>query len=182
MSANFQKAIRYPVRYWYLPTIGGMVFIALGILMFYTIPECYRDLGSFFSLVLILSGLSESLFAVLNRKKLAKWGWLLAIGSLTMLSGILIFYQMEPLASNLPVTMGCVLLCRSLIANCISLGLRNYNVKEFGKLLAIGLPCTGFSFLLLINSGNMGFSIITWTGLALISLGLFNIYSSLIIK
>ena len=182
MTAKFFKVIRFSVRNWYLLTIGGMSFLALGILMFYTLPESYLDLARIFSLTFLLSGFAEIVFAIMNRKELEVWGWLLAFGIFTLLIGILLFTHPQLTAATLPVFVGCGLLFRSVMAISISFELKNYGVTDWGKLLAIGILGAGLSFLLLLNPDFDGFSVVTWTGLAFITLGVYSIYFSLKIR
>ncbi len=179
MTTRFFKAIRFSVRGWYLLTIGGMAFVALGILMFYTLPELYLDLARIFSLILTLSGFTEIVSALLNRKELEGWGWLLAFGIFTLLIGVLLFIHPRLTAATLPVFVGCGLLFRSVMAISISFELKNYGVTGWGRLLAIGILGAGFSFLLLLNPDFDDFTIVTWTGLAFITLGFYSIYFSL---
>jgi len=182
MTAKFFKAIRFSVRLWYLPTIGGMAFVALGILMFYTLPELYMDLAQIFALTFLLSGFTEILFAVLNRKQLDSWGCLLAFGIFTLLIGVLLFTHPQLTAATLQVFVGCGLFFRSNMAISISFEVRNYGVKDWAWLLAIGILGAVFSFLLLLNPAFDDFTIVTWTGLAFITLGIYNIYFSLNIR
>ena len=182
MTARFFKAIRFSVRGWYLLTIGGMAFLALGILMFYTLPELYLDLARIFSLIFLLSGSTEIVFALLNRKELEGWGWILAFGIFTLLIAILLFTHPQLTAATIPVFVGCGLLFRAFMAISISFELKNYGVKDWGRLLAIGILGAGFSFLLLLNPDFDDFTIVTWTGLAFITLGIYGIYFSLKIR
>jgi hypothetical protein len=62
------------------------------------------------------------------------------------------------------------------------LNLKIYGVKAWGRLLAIGILGAGFSFLLLLNPDIDDFTIVTWTGLAFITLGIYGIYFSLKIR
>jgi uncharacterized membrane protein HdeD (DUF308 family) len=182
MTAKYFKAIRFSVRLWYLLTIGGMAFVALGILMFYTLPELYLDLTWIFGFIFSISGFTEILFALLNRKELEGWGWLLAFGIFTLLIGILLFTHPQLTSATLPVFVGCGLLFRSVMAISISFELKNYGVKDWGRLLTVGILGAGFSLLLLLNPDLDDLSIVTWTGLAFITLGIYSIYFSLIIR
>ena len=182
MTAKFFKAIRFAVRCWYLLTIGGMVFLALGILMFYTLPESYPELTLIFSLTFLLCGFTEILFTLLNRKELESWGWLLSDGMFTLMVGILLFIHPQLTLTTLPVFVGSILLVRSVLAISLSLELKNYGVTEWGKLLTFGILATGFSLLLLLDPDLDGFTIVGWTGLAFVTLGIYSIYVSLKIR
>lgn len=156
--------------------------MALGILMFYTLPELYLDLTWIFGFIFSISGFTEILFALLNRKELEGWGWLLAFGIFTLLIGILLFTHPQLTSATLPVFVGCGLLFRSVMAISISFELKNYGVKDWGRLLTVGILGAGFSLLLLLNPDLDDLTIVTWTGLAFITLGIYSIYFSVIIR
>ena len=60
--------------------------------------------------------------------------------------------------------------------------LKKYGVLDWGNLLAIGILGLIFSFILLWNPLFAGFTIVFWTGLALITIGGYGIYFSLTLK
>jgi uncharacterized membrane protein HdeD (DUF308 family) len=150
--------------------------------MFYTIPESYPELTLIFSLIFLLSSLMEILFAFFNWRELESWGWLLAFGFFTGLLGVLLYTHPQRTASIITVLTGCGLLFRSVMVISISLELKHYGELAWGKLLTLGILSAGFSFLLMLNPDFNGFTIVTWTGLAMITLGICAIYFSLIVR
>ena len=78
--------------------------------------------------------------------------------------------------------VGFVVLYRSIMAISISLELRDYHIMDWGYLFGLGILGALFSFILLFNPGFAGLSLVVWTGLALVIVGIFNIYFSFKLK
>jgi uncharacterized membrane protein HdeD (DUF308 family) len=83
---------------------------------------------------------------------------------------------------TLPFFVGFVVLFRSIMAISTSLELRNYYIMDWGYLFGLGILGTIFSFMLLFNPSFAGLSLVIWTGLALVLIGIFSIYLSLKLK
>jgi len=182
MAANFIKMVINSVKHWYLPLIAGLIFIGVGIYSFMQPVESYLALTILFSLAFLFNGISDIAFAVANRENMEGWGWDLAMGILTTLVGILLISNPAISMLTLPFYVGFVVMFRSISAIGTSLELKKYYVQDWGYLLAIGILGVIFSFILLFNPGFAGLSIVIWTALAFITIGIFSIYFSLKLK
>jgi uncharacterized membrane protein HdeD (DUF308 family) len=182
MATNFLKVIKNSVKHWYLPLITGILFIAVGILVFTTPAESYVVLSVIFSFSFLITGAFDIFFSISNRNEMEGWGWDLSLGILSLLVGILMLIHPEISMVTLPFFVGFVLLFRSIMAIGVSLELRNYYILDWGYLLAIGIIGTMFSLILLWNPAFAGLSLVMWTALAFIALGAFSIYLSLKLK
>ncbi len=182
MAANFIKMVVNSVKHWYLPLIAGLIFIGVGIYSFMQPVESYLALTIVFSLAFLFNGISDIAFAVANRENMEGWGWDLAMGILTTLVGILLISNPAISMLTLPFYVGFVVMFRSISAIGTSLELKKYYVQDWGYLLAIGILGVIFSFILLFNPGFAGLSIVIWTALAFITIGIFSIYFSLKLK
>ena len=182
MVTNFLKVIKNSVKHWYLPLITGILFIAVGILVFATPAESYVALSVIFSISFLITGAFDIFFSISNRNEMEGWGWDLSLGILSLLVGVLMIIHPEISMVTLPFFVGFVLLFRSIMAIGVSLELRNYYILDWGYLLAIGILGTVFSLILLWNPAFAGLSLVIWTALAFIALGAFSIYLSLKLK
>jgi uncharacterized membrane protein HdeD (DUF308 family) len=65
------------------------------------------------------------------------------------------------------------------MAISFSIELSSYGVKQWGWLLLMGIIGLIFSYILIWNPVFAGLTLVYWTGLALITLGIFSIYFSI---
>jgi uncharacterized membrane protein HdeD (DUF308 family) len=180
--ATFLKSVKNSVKHWYVLLIIGIIFLGVGIVVFLTPIESYLTLSIIFSVSFLLAGLLEIIFSISNRKELEGWGWHLALGILTLLVGIMLVDNPAITMVTLPFFVGFVVLFRSIMAISTSMELRNYYVLDWGYLFGLGILGTIFSFMLLFNPSFAGFSLVIWTGLSLVILGIYSIYLSLKLK
>ncbi|NAS29484.1 HdeD family acid-resistance protein [Flavobacteriaceae bacterium R38] len=176
---TFIKTVKNSVKYWFLPLLFGLVFIGIGVYTFFTPIESYLTLSLLFSASFLVSGVFEIVFSISNRHEIDSWGWSLVFGIITAITGLLLLINPEISIVTLPFYLGFLLLFRSMGAISFSLDLKRYRVLDWGNLMVIGLLGTIFSILLLWNPLFSGITIVIWTGLALISTGVFSIWFSL---
>lgn len=173
------KVIKNGINHWYVLLIVGLLYIALGIWVFMTPLSSYLALAILFSVSFLVSGISEIVFSISNRKELDSWGWKLASGMLTTVVGMILIASPLLTMTTLPLYVGFVVLFRSIMAISFSIELRSYGVKPWGWLLLTGILGLIFSYILLWNPVFAGLTLVYWTALALITLGIFSIYFSL---
>ena len=182
MAHQFFKAVKNSIRYWYIPLIVGLIFVVTGLYTF-TAPEgTYLTLAFIFSISFLVSGLSDIVFSISNRNEVENWGWTLVFGLLTFLIGIVLVIHPAISVTTLPLYVGFVVLFRSIAAISYSLDLKNYGVSQWGRLMILGVLGVIFSFILIWNPLFGGLTIVIWTGIALISAGIFSILLSLKLK
>lgn len=182
MTSNFFKAVKNTVKHWYLPLIVGILFIGLGVYSLFSPAESYLALALLFSISFLVAGAFDIFFAISNREELEGWGWQLSMGILTLLFGILLINNPAISLITLPFVVGFVVLFRSINAISTSLELRNYHILDWGYLFALGLFGTVFAFILLIRPDFAGFSLVIWTGLALILMGASGVFIAVKLK
>lgn len=182
MTTKFFKTVDEAIKYWYLPLLIGILFIALGIWVLATPLSSYLSLSILFSLSFLLTGIFETVFAITNRKRIDNWGWLLASGILNTLIGILLLVTPTISVITLPYYVGFTVLFRSLTAIGMSIELKNYGLSDWRNLLFLGILGVIFAFILLWNPIFAGTSLVIWTALSIISMGGFSIYLSLKLK
>jgi len=180
--SNFLKTVTNTVKHWYIPLVVGLIFIGIGIYTLMSPLESYLTLSIIFSLSFLFSGLFETIFSISNRNEIDNWGWTLAFGILTFLLGVLLIMNPVISITTLPLYVGFIVLFRSIMGISYALELKNYGVLDWGNLMAIGILGLIFSLILIWNPLFAGFSIVLWTGLTLISGGVFSLYLSLKLK
>ena len=179
METSPLKTIKNGIKHWYLLLIAGLLYIAVGIWVLLTPVTSYLALALLFSISFIVSGISEIIFSISNRKELDSWGWKLAYGLLTAIIGLILLNSPLLTIATLPLYVGFVVLFRSIMAISFSIELSSYGVKQWGWLLFIGILGLIFSYILIWNPGFAGLTLVYWTGLALITLGIYSIYFSI---
>ena len=173
---TFLKTVNNAIKYWYIFLIIGILFTALGLYVFATPLESFITLALFFSLSFIFSGLSEIMFASFNHKEVDNWGWILASGVISLLLGIIMTVRPEISMATLPFYIGFIVLFRSLMAISTAIDLQNYDASNYNGLLLLGILGLIFSFVMLWNPIFAGMTLVFWTGAALLSIGIYNIF------
>ena len=90
MKTNYLKLINNSIKNWYLPLIGGIIFIGVGVLVLMTPHESYLTLSIIFSISFLISGILDVVFSISNRNEMEGWGWNLALGLLNMVIGFIL--------------------------------------------------------------------------------------------
>ncbi len=182
MSTQLFKMVRNSVKYWYIPLIVGVILIGLGIYTFMSPEASYLALALLFSLSFLVSGLFEIIFSIANKDVLDNWGWTLAFGVLTLAVGVLLLVNPAISMITLAFYVGFLILFRSISAIGYAVDFRRYGISDWGVLMIIGVLGLIFSFLLIWNPILSGMTVVIWTGLALITSGIFSVYFSLKLK
>jgi uncharacterized membrane protein HdeD (DUF308 family) len=154
----------------------------MGIVAFITPIDSYLTLSIIFSVSFLIAGLLEIIFSISIRNELEGWGWHLALGIVTLLVGIMLVENPAITMVTFPFFIGFVVVYRSIMAIITSMELRNYYILDWGYLFGLGILGTIFSFMLLFNTSFAGLSLVIWTGLSLIILGVYSVYLSLRLK
>ena len=170
--ADFFKVVNSTVKHWYLPLIIGILFIVFGFYIF-TVPlESYIALSAVFAISFVISGVLEIYFSVANRKELEGWGWYLAGGILDLVVGIILWTNPAVSMATLPFFVAFVLLFKSAQGLGFAYDLKNYGVMNWGNIAVWSVLGIILATILLFNPVIAGISIVTFTGVAFILLGI----------
>lgn len=146
------------VKNWWWFIVKGLVFLIAAIAVACNPLEGYVGLSVLFSVVMLVSGISQVAFAISNSGVIPGWGWTLVSGALDLLIGI--YLVMFPLVSmaTLPLFIGFWLLFRSFYLMGVSFDLRSLHVPGWGGLLAgsILLALLSFGMLCYPVAGALG--------------------------
>jgi uncharacterized membrane protein HdeD (DUF308 family) len=117
-------------------------------------------------------------FSISNREELDSWGWKLASGILGTIIGLILISQPLISITTLPFYVGFMALFYSIMAISFSIELKSFGVKDWGFTLFIGILGIIFSSILIWNPLFAGLTVVYWTGLALITFGIYSIIFS----
>ncbi len=179
---HFIKTVTNSVKHWYIPLIVGLIFLGVGIYTLVTPLASYLALSIVFSLSFLISGISEITFSISNRNEIDNWGWTLIFGILTFVLGILLLMNPEISIETLPLYIGFLVLFKSIAGISFAIELKNYGVKSWANLLILSIIGLILAFILIWNPILAGMTIVFWTGITIISGGIFGIYLSLKLK
>ncbi|HET7000688.1 MAG TPA: DUF308 domain-containing protein [Puia sp.] len=163
------------VKNWWWFIIKGLLFIIAGIAIFYRPAEGYVGLSVLFSLVMMGSGLSQIFFGIVNSDILPGWGWTLAGGIIDLAIGIYLFAYPAVTMVTLPYILGFWLMFAGFYLMGAALDLKNLEIKNWGWLLFGGLLTIVCAFLVLYYPAAGAVSIVTWSGIAFLTVGIFNV-------
>jgi len=174
------KTVQDSVKNWYILLIVGLIFLGSGIYAFFSPEGTFLALALLFAWSFLVSGGIEIIFSISNREELDNWVWTLIFGVITFLVGLLLLARPEITLITLSLSLGFLILFRSIGTISFALDLKSYEDNQgWGTLLALGILGLLFSFLLLWNPALAGVTIAFWMGLALVIAGIMSIYLAL---
>ncbi|TAM99194.1 MAG: HdeD family acid-resistance protein [Chitinophagaceae bacterium] len=182
METQTLKIVKNSVGGWYLLLILGIIFIIVGIWVWVTPLASFIALSMLFAIAFLVTGILEIIYAVNNTKRQEGWGWSLATGIFDLLIGIILVSRPDISMVALPFYVGFVLFFRSILAISWSIELSKLRANNWGLLLILGILGIIFSFILLWNPLFAGMTIVLYTGLAFVMVGLAQIFLSFRLK
>ena len=177
-----ETQIKAIARNWWLELIMGILFIAVGVWVVFTPATSYAALSIFFAITFLITGIMETSIAFSSREYVEGWGWSLAGGIVDTLVGLLLVSKPAFTMTVLPYYVGFALLFRSSLAIGLSFELSRLKVQDWGILLFIGITGLILSLIMIWNPVFAGLTIVTYTAMAFISIGIFKIYLSFRLK
>ncbi len=171
-----KEEVRRSIKHWYLPLLLGIVFIAVGIWVFMTPVASFLTLAMLFAVTFLVTGFIEAISAIYNRNQLDGWGWQLTVGVIDLLIGLLLVLRPDITIVILPFYVGFDVMFRSISSIGWAFDLRRYGAPDWGLLLILGILGLVFSFVLLWNPILAGLTVVVYTALAFLSVGVFQIY------
>ena len=169
-------------KYWYLPLILGVVFIAVGIFVFFTPVASFLTLATLFAFTFVIGGVLEIIYAVSNRDINDRWGWMLAGGLLDLFIGILLVTNPALSAVALPFYVGFALLFRAITGIAWAVELKREQQPNWGALMTISIIGLVLVLILLWNPVLLGLTVVVYTALALVTVGAANIARAIFLK
>lgn len=167
---------------WWLLTIVGLAITLLGFWVYLNPLENYIALSILFSTIIFISGIFEIIFALTNSKIIKGWGWMLTSGIFDLMIGIILITKEELTMVILPFIFGIWLIFRGVTQISRGVLIKQARIKNWGWSIFGGILVVIFGFMVIYSPVFGASSIIVWTALSLIILGLFTILFSFIMK
>lgn len=168
-------------RYWWFMLIIGILSILCGIWVFQNPIESYFALAIYFSIIFVMYGIYEIIYAFSNRRN-HNWGWGLATGIIDLIIGFILMGNLLWTADALPYLVGFVLMFTGI--NFISQAsiMQSFRLPQWGWILTGGILTLIFAFLIIFHPLFGAFDIVIWTGLAFIFGGISAIFYAFALK
>ena len=178
------ERIKKTIKHWYAPLISGIIFIGAGILAFIFGKATFLTLTILFSLTFLLSGISEVIFSVANRKEMKHWGWSLAWGMISFIFGVALLAHPFESMFVLALLIGLAFLFRSIGGIIPAINLKNSHYSKWWFLLALSILGVLFSLVLMAHPLIAGAMAVIFTGIMIMLIvgGIFSICLSVLLK
>ncbi|WP_139112898.1 HdeD family acid-resistance protein [Mucilaginibacter sp. PPCGB 2223] len=164
------------IRHWWVFVLRGACFFFLAIYLFGSPENALQVMGYLFSLVILFAGLTE-IFHAYNDVLSPVRGWYWIIGIVDIILSIVLFSHVGASIIILRIILGLYILFRgiSILSFRGSFG-RSWWVTIGGLVVFI------FGLIVLFNAGFGNMTMVTWTALACLLMGLLNILLGLRMK
>ena len=182
MKDSIFKTINSAIKHWYIPLIVGILFLILSFYVWVQPIGSYIALAVIFSISFLLSGIAEIIFSLSNKSEMDNWAWTLAFGIINVLIGILLMANPALSMVTLALYVGFIIVFRSISGISASIELKNYGVANWGWMMFWSILGLVFGFILLWNPLFAGLTLVAWTALGFLTLGIFSISFSLKLK
>lgn len=176
------KSFQDSVKYWYLPLIVGILFVAIGVYVFFVPVETYVTLSILFIISFIISGLFDTFFAIRNSKILSGWGWYLVNGLISLALGIYLIIYPAVSVEILPFVVGFMLMFRSFQFLGFAFEMKEIKMLKWGNVAITSILGIVFSFLLLTSPFFTAISLVSFTAITFIFVGVSSIILSFNLK
>lgn len=104
-------------KYWWLSLLVGIISIIMGVWSLVTPDTTLVALTIFFIAMFFISGITDIVYALYNRKTSNNWGWALAGGIIDIILGVLLVSLPLPVITTMLVYfVGFWILFRSVLA------------------------------------------------------------------
>lgn len=167
---------------WWAFLLMGILLIIFSILLILYPIASFAALAMLFSIGFFISGIFEIIFSLDNKNTIDSWGWYLVGGILDLFLGIILLCNPITLSAQILVLfIGLWLLFRGINSIGISLETKNYS-SDWGFLLIFGILEVIISFIIVIFPPIGIGTIIIWSSMVALFLGIMNIYIAIRVK
>lgn len=162
---------RHAIHNWWLSLLLGILFIIVGIVVFFRPGDSYLALSVLFGITVILSGIL-GIYLGANTAGQAGRGWLIAGGIIEILLGILLLSTPSVLFTVLPFVLGFWLLFRGFTAVGVASDMTGHGIQGSGWTMAFGILVIICAFFVLFNPIIGVGLVVVWLGLSLLFAGI----------
>lgn len=163
-------------RRWWAYEFLGLLLILMSLLVIGHPIASYAGLVFYFAATFVVSGILRIVTSYASRDVLYHWGWYAAGGVVDMVIGFLLLMRLDIAAVALSVYVGFFILFGSMAAIFRASELRTFGFQGWGWPLFAGIAGVIFAFLMLTNLAFGAETIVLWTALGFLMMGIFYIY------
>jgi uncharacterized membrane protein HdeD (DUF308 family) len=178
---NLENLERKPYKYWYLPLLSGLFFVAGGFWIFKTPVASYITLSMLFIAMFLVSGIFEIINALSNTRH-SNWNWNLVGGIINFAFGLILLNSPRLSLSILPLYIGFIILFRSVMSIGHAISLKQMGTGLWKSPLVFGILGILFSLLMIYNPIIGKFTIVFYTALSIILFGVVQIMSAFALR
>jgi uncharacterized membrane protein HdeD (DUF308 family) len=157
------------VRHWWAFLLRGIIFILLGVYMLWHPAGSLAALGFLFGLIVLFTGTAELLRVYFDRDH-SRRVWHLILGIIDVIIGIMLMGHVAASATLLSIIVGFWFLFGGISMLSLSFISGKSWLTTIGGVLTIL-----FGLLILFNPIFGAVTIVLWTAIAFITIGLFNV-------
>ena len=139
MQSELFNELRGQVKNWWVSLIIGILFLAVGFLVIFYPMAGYEAIAVLFSVIMLIAGIFEIVFATSNRKVLPGWGWYLALGILDVILGLVLIFIPGLKEAVIPFILAFWLMFRGISSIGYSIDMQRYGSHSWGWYLAFGI-------------------------------------------
>ncbi len=166
------RSIRSTIRNWWVLLLLGILFFGTGIWVLLEPAGAYITLAILFAVILLVSGLFQTFFSVINRSSVKGWGWMLFMGLLELVLGIYLVGNFAVTLVVLELFVGFWMMFRAIDLIFYFPKMKEMQIPYRGWVLALAILLLIFSFMILANPLFGAFYIVLWTSFSLMTAGI----------
>lgn len=160
---------------WWTALLKGIMLIIFGIWLLKSPTESMTKLSIIFGILIIIGGLLEVGLAFNNRKRHKKWEWTLTSGILDILLGAFLIANPALILLLITTFVSVWLFIRGIISIRNAFIFKKAGNQNYNYSLIFGIILVVLAVIFVLHPQVIGITIVFWTALAFISLGVFRI-------
>jgi uncharacterized membrane protein HdeD (DUF308 family) len=160
---------------WWINFSKGIILVIFGVWLLMSPNENFSRLSIIFGLLIIVGGLLEIALAFDNRQKHKKWEWTITSGIIDVLIGAFLVANPTFILLLITIFVSIWLFIRGIIVIRNANILKNANDSNYKYNLILGIILIVLAVIFAVHPQVLGITIVFWTALAFISLGIFRI-------
>ena len=160
---------------WWMNLLKGIILVIFGVWLLKSPGENFSKLSIIFGVLIIVGGILEIALAFDNRRKHIKWDWTITSGIIDVLIGAFLVANPTFILLLITIFVSIWLFIRGIIVIRNANNLKKVNDSKYKYKLILGIILIVFAVIFIIHPQVLGITIVFWTALAFISLGIFRI-------
>lgn len=153
------------IRNWWVFIVLGLLFIAMGIVVFRHPAATYATLAVFFGILILISGIVQIFIGAYAPRNSGR-GWMIAAGAVETVLGLILTFNIAVSGTILPLFLGFWLMFRGLTMIGFASDLRGAGIKGTGWTIFWGIALMLCALVILVFPGAGAGLIITWLGVS----------------